>query len=150
MAQVGRLGLGKPCRGVRVSCICGLLMTIQQPLSRGKPAHLFIMPQSVQSLSGVRGFVTPWTAARQASLSITNSRDLLRLVSIKSVMPSNHLILCRPFLLQESPSIIKPQLQSTQNWIKQQRTGEREPLEGRSLSLSLSVAIIANSQTKTY
>ena len=46
--------------------------------------------------------VTPWTAARQASLSITNSRSLLKLMSIESVMPSNHLILCRPLLL---PSI---------------------------------------------
>ena len=54
---------------------------------------------SVQSLSCVRLFVTPWVAARQASLSITNSRSLLKLTSIKSVMPSNHLILCRPLLL---------------------------------------------------
>ena len=54
---------------------------------------------SVQSLSRVRLFATPWTAARQASLSITNSQSLLKLMSIESVMPSNHLILCRPFLL---------------------------------------------------
>ena len=54
---------------------------------------------SLQSLSGVRLFVTPWTAARQASLSITNSRSSLRLTSIESVMPSSHLILCRPLLL---------------------------------------------------
>ena len=46
--------------------------------------------------------VTPWTAAHQASLSITNSRSLLRLMSIELVMPSNHLILCRPFLLPPS------------------------------------------------
>ena len=52
---------------------------------------------SVQSLSCVRLFETPWTAARQASLSITNSRSLLKLISIESVMPSNHLILCHPF-----------------------------------------------------
>ena len=57
---------------------------------------------SVQSLSCVQLFVTPWTAARQASLSITNSRNLLKLMSIESVMPSNHLILCRQLLL---PSI---------------------------------------------
>ena len=57
---------------------------------------------SVQSLSPVGLFVTPRTAAHQASLSITNSRSLLRLVSIKSVMPSNHLILCRPLLLPPS------------------------------------------------
>ena len=58
---------------------------------------------SVPSLSHLRFFVTRWTAARQASLSITNSRSLPKLMSIESVMPSNHLILCRPLLL--SPSI---------------------------------------------
>ena len=51
---------------------------------------------SIQSLSHVWLFVTPWTAACQASLSITNSQSLLKLVSIESVMPSNHLILCDP------------------------------------------------------
>ena len=51
---------------------------------------------SVQSLSHVRLFETPWAEARQASLSITNSRNLLKLISIESVMPSNHLILCHP------------------------------------------------------
>ena len=58
-------------------------------------------------LSRVQLFATPWTAACQASLSITNSQSLLRLMSIKSVMPSNHLILCRPLLLLPSifPSI---------------------------------------------
>ena len=62
---------------------------------------------SVQSLSCVRFFVTQWTAAHQASLSITNSRSLLKLMSIESVMPSNHLILCRSLLLEPSifPSI---------------------------------------------
>ena len=54
---------------------------------------------SGQSLSRVRLFATPWSAARQASLSITNSRSSLKLMSIKSVMPSNHLILYRPLLL---------------------------------------------------
>ena len=53
---------------------------------------------SVQSLSCVRLSATPWTAARQASLSITNSQSLLKLMSIKSVMLSNHLIFCRPLL----------------------------------------------------
>ena len=57
---------------------------------------------SVQSLSHVRLFATPWTAAHQASLSITNSQSLLRLMSIELVMPSNHLILCRPLLLPPS------------------------------------------------
>ena len=62
---------------------------------------------SVQLLSHAQLFATPWTAARQASLSITNSRSLLRLISIESVMPSNHLILCHPLLLTSSifPSI---------------------------------------------
>ena len=54
---------------------------------------------SVWALSCVRLFVTPWTAARQASLSITNSWSLLKLMSIESVMPSNHLILCHPLFL---------------------------------------------------
>ena len=62
---------------------------------------------SVQSLSCVQLFATPWTAAHQASLSITNSWSLLKLVSVESLMPSNHLILCRPLLLPPSifPSI---------------------------------------------
>ena len=54
---------------------------------------------SVQSLSRVRLFATPWTSACQASLSITNSRSSPKPMSIESVMPSSHLILCRPFLL---------------------------------------------------
>ena len=54
---------------------------------------------SVQSLSRVRLFATPWIATRQASLSITNSRSSLRLTSVESVMPSSHLILCHPLLL---------------------------------------------------
>ena len=57
---------------------------------------------SVQSLSRVQLFATPWTAAHQTSLSITNSRSLLKLMSIESVMPSNHLILCGPLLLPPS------------------------------------------------
>ena len=61
----------------------------------------------VQSLSHLQLFATPWTAARQAYLSITNSQTLLKFTSIKSVMPSNHLILCCPLLLLPSifPSI---------------------------------------------
>ena len=57
---------------------------------------------SVQSLSHVRLFATPWTAARQVSLSITNSWSLLKLTSIESVMPPNHLIFCRPLLFLPS------------------------------------------------
>ena len=68
------------------------------------PHHML---SSVQSLSRVWLFATPWIAALQASLSITNSWSLLKLVSIELVMPSNHLILCRPLLLLPSifPSI---------------------------------------------
>ena len=71
---------------------------------RGCP---WVQFSSVQSLSHVRLFMTPWTTARQASLSITNSRSLLRLMSIESVIPSNHLILFNPLLLLPSifPSI---------------------------------------------
>ena len=65
------------------------------------------MFSSVQSLSHVRLFVNPWTAAHQASLSCTISQSLLKLMSIELVIPSNHLILCRPLLLLPStpPSI---------------------------------------------
>ena len=56
----------------------------------------------VQSLSGVQFPVTPWTAAHQASLSITNSQSLLKLMPIESVIPSNHLILCHPLFLLPS------------------------------------------------
>ena len=68
-------------------------------------SHLYI--SSVQSLSHVQLFATTWTAACQASLSITNSQSLLKLMSIESVMPSNHLFLCCPLLLPSSifPSI---------------------------------------------
>ena len=70
-------------------------------------ALLLVQFSSVQSLSCVRLFAIPWIAARQASLSITNSPSLLKLMFTESVMPSNHLILCRPLLLLPSifPSI---------------------------------------------
>ena len=68
--------------------------------------HIFFS-SSVQSLSSVWLFATPWTTACKASLSITNSQSLLKLMSIESVMPSNHLVLCFPLLLPPSifPSI---------------------------------------------
>ena len=74
----------------------------------------FLQFSSVQLLSCVWLFATPWTAARQASLSITDSRSLPKLMSIESVMPSNHLILCRPLLLPPSifPSISSVQFSS--------------------------------------
>ena len=67
----------------------------------------FLHSKTVQSFSHARLFATPWTAAHQASLSITNSKSLLRLMSIKLVMPSKHLILCHLLLLLPSifPSI---------------------------------------------
>ena len=65
--------------------------------------HLYI--SSVQSLSRVRLFATPWTTAHQASLSITDSQSLPKLMSVELVMPSNHLILCHPLLLLPSISI---------------------------------------------
>ena len=69
--------------------------------------HFHQLLSSVQSLSRARIFATPWTATQQASLSITNAWRLLKLTSIESVMPSNHLTLCRPLLLPPSvfPSI---------------------------------------------
>ena len=60
------------------------------------------LTSSVQSLNRVRFFATPWTAALQVSLSITNSWSLLKLMSIESLMPSNHLIICHPLLLPPS------------------------------------------------
>ena len=71
----------------------GICLTVHQP------THHF---SSVQSLSHVWLFATPWTAACQDSLSITNCWSLLKLMSIESVMPSNHLILCHPLLLPSS------------------------------------------------
>ena len=69
--------------------------------------NFIIIKCSIQSLSCVQLFATPWTAARQAFLFITNSQSLLKLMSIESVMPSNRLTLCCPLLLQPSifPSI---------------------------------------------
>ena len=75
--------------------------SLGHPRDGQKEGHSFII--SVQLLSRVQLFVTPGTAACQASLSITNFQGLLKLMSIESVMPSNHVILCRPLLL--SPSI---------------------------------------------
>ena len=65
---------------------------------RSQKQNIYVVVAVVQSLSRVQLFSTPWTAARQASLSVTNSRSLLKLMPIKSVMPSNHLILCHPLL----------------------------------------------------
>ena len=84
-------------------CSCGCVKCIAL-FDRG---HTYHGLSSDQSLSRVRFFATPRTAARQASLSVTNSRSLCKPMSIESVRPSNHLILCRPLLLLPSifPSI---------------------------------------------
>ena len=76
---------------------------------------LMLWLSSVQSLSRVRLFVTPWIAARQASLSILNSWSLLKLMSIEPVMPSNHLILCHPLLLP--PSIFPSTRVFSSEWV---------------------------------
>jgi len=86
----------KPCSvvSVRLSCLIQTKWIISPPYP-----SLIIDFSSVQSLSCVRLFVTPWIAASQASLSITSSWSSPKLMSIKLVMPSSHLILCRPLLL---------------------------------------------------
>ena len=73
----------------------------------GKSHSIYYQSSSVQSLSHIRLFETPWTAAHQASQSITNSRSIPKPMYVETVMPSNHLILCRPLLLLPSifPSI---------------------------------------------
>ena len=78
-------------------CACIGSISIKKALPFG--ACILVQFSSIQLLSCVRLFATPWIAARQASLSVTNSQSSLRLMSIESVMPSSHLILCRPLLL---------------------------------------------------
>ena len=106
-------------------------------------AHLCSV-SSVQPLSRVRLFATPWITARQASLSITNSQSSLRLTSIKSVMPSSHLILCHPLLLLPS---IPPNIRVFSNvkwaqierwqYIRFQRHQERSQVRIASITLSM-------------
>ena len=85
----------------------GFAEAMKQVCSLVSPASSLLQFSLVQLPSPVRLFATPWTAAHQTYLSITNSRSLLKRISIESVMPSNHLILCCPLLLQPSifPSI---------------------------------------------
>ena len=92
MGSHGQNSVIKPPRGALPS-----LPLLVSPSTATYPGVLLI--SSVQSLSRVRLFATPWTASHQASLSITNSWSLPKLMSIESVMPSNHLILCCPLLL---------------------------------------------------
>ena len=82
---------------------CSVLPSCKNQNKGTKPSPYYCLLSSVQLLSHVQLFaMTPWTAACQASLSITNSRSLLKLMSIELVMPSNHLILCHPLLLLPS------------------------------------------------
>ena len=95
---------------MRTSCP---IMSMRKTILRvcyvlSSPRFIRSLSQLVQSLSQVQLFVTPWAAARQASLSITNSWSLLKLMSIQSVIPSNHLILCHTLLLL--PSSIFPSI----------------------------------------
>ncbi|XDA81883.1 hypothetical protein R6Z07F_011814 [Ovis aries] len=90
---------------------------------------------SVQSLSCVRLFAAPWTAAHQASLSITNSQSLLKLMSIESVMPSNHLILCHPLLLL--PSICPTLMEESKEELKSLLIRVKEESEKTSLKFNI-------------
>ena len=99
--------MGQPVSGVCVPAKCrAQCPTLGRCNERDRHKctrlKLMIWGSSVQSLSSVCLFATPWTATRQASLSITKSRSLLKLMYIELVMPSNHLILCRPLLLPQS------------------------------------------------
>ena len=82
-------------------------MLIWRHFGYRKRKTLLLKFSSVQSLSHVQLFVTPWTTARQASLSITNSQSSPKPMSIESMMPSNHLILCHPLLLPPIPPSIR-------------------------------------------
>ena len=95
-----RSGNGCACFGIQIP----FLIVGEFDLIHGQGQDMELV---VQLLSRVQLFVTPWTLARQASLSITNSQILLKLMSIESVMPSNNLILCHPLLhlLSIFPSI---------------------------------------------
>ena len=94
----------QPC--MKQNKLCNLF-NIMYILENNLSIYCYIQFSSVQSLTHVQLFATPWTAGCQASLHITNFWSLLKLMSIESVIPSNHLILCRPLLLQPSifPSI---------------------------------------------
>ena len=83
-----------------------ILLSLKKKEILNSEIHSTIFVAAVQSLSHVRLFATPWTAACQASLSFTLSQSTLKLMSIESVMPSNHLILCHPFpsCLQSLPA----------------------------------------------
>ena len=91
----------------KLSCRRGVIITKSNPISTGWATHKLENSYVVHSLSCVRPFVTPWIEVHKVSLSFTASQGLLKLMSIESVVPSNHPILCFPLLLMLSifPSI---------------------------------------------
>ena len=93
---------------------------------------LAVQLSSIQLLSHFRLFETPWTAVHQASLSITNSRILLKLMSIESVMPSSHLILCSPLLLPLQSFLASGSFKMSQFF----------PLDGQSFGVSASTSVL--------
>ena len=97
-----RLNVHFPFLAISSKCVLKSTLSPSEG-HRNKSFHSFIQQilqfSSVQSLSHVRPFATPWITASQASLSITNSQSSLKLMSMKSMMPSSHLILCCPLLL---------------------------------------------------
>ena len=102
MVQLSHLYMttGKPIVTLTIQTIVGQVISLHfSTLFRFVIVSLPVQFSSLQSLSCVRLFATPWIAAHQASLSITNSRSSPKLMCIESVMPSSHLILCRPLLL---------------------------------------------------
>ena len=107
---VGRAAVELPAVGAgivaltEVKCYLSLQLSlmVQTQLKVTCDLLLILQLSSVQLLSRVRLFATPWTAAHQAPLCIANSWNLLKLISIELVMPSNHLILCHPLLLPPS------------------------------------------------
>ena len=112
----------KRSKSLRRVCISEHLQNKRKNWSNCKTVP--VGPQSsVQLLSCVRLFGTPWIAAHQASLSITNSRSSLRFTSIKSVMPSSHLILCHPLLFLPP---IPPSIKVFSNESKGHTNGKRE------------------------
>ena len=106
--------------------MCGLPLLLPHHLVNCK--YLY---SSVQSLSSVQLFATPWTAAHQAALSITNSWSLLKLMSIQSVIPSNHLILCHHLLLLPSSFLASGSSPVSQFF----------PLGGQSIGASASASV---------
>ena len=113
---LGQENVDYPCVGIAIYLEDPIAAKAQKSCSivlLKELTEFFSVSQSVQSLSHVQLFVTPYTAVHQASLSITNSWGLFKLVSIGSVMPSNHLILCHPLLM----SSIFPSIRVFFKWV---------------------------------